>query len=79
MASNRISDARDERISKMTFASVYPLYLAKVEKKGRTQQELNEVIRWLTGFDGKKLQAMIQSEATFESFFGEAQSSPPVR
>jgi hypothetical protein len=79
MVSKRTTDAHDQRIAGMTFASVYPMYLAKVEKKGRTQQELNEVIRWLTGFDGKRLQAMIQSEATFESFFGEAQYSPPVR
>lgn len=79
MVNNRTSDAHDQRFANMTFASVYPLYLAKVEKKGRTQQELNEVIRWLTGFDGKKLQVMIQSEATFESFFGEATLNPNAR
>lgn len=79
MVNNRTSDAHDQRLANMTFASVYPLYLAKVEKKGRTQQELNEVIRWLTGFDGKKLQVMIQSEATFESFFGEATLNPNAR
>ena len=59
----------DERFAKMTFASVYPLYLAKVEKKGRTQEELHQVIEWLTGFDNEKLQEQIDKKATFESFF----------
>ncbi|MEM1202793.1 MAG: DUF2200 domain-containing protein [Acidobacteriota bacterium] len=53
----------------MTFASIYPLYLAKVEKKGRTQQELNEVITWLTGYDDQKLKALIDEEVTFDTFF----------
>ena len=64
--------AQRERIAKMTFSSVYPMYVAKVEKKGRTKQELDQVIRWLTGFDNKKLQEMVKSDATFETFFGEA-------
>ena len=53
------SGKQNERIAKMTFASVYPYYLAKVEKKGRTKEELHEVIKWLTGFDNKKLQVLI--------------------
>ncbi len=65
-----------ERIAKMTFASVYPHYVAKVEKKGRTKQELHEVIGWLTGFDEKKLQALIQDETTFEGFFQKAKLHP---
>lgn len=65
-----------ERIAKMTFSSVYPMYVAKVEKKGRTKQELDQVIRWLTGFDNKKLQEMVKSDATFETFFGEASLHP---
>lgn len=59
----------DERIAKMTFASVYPHYLAKVEKKGRTQEELDQVIAWLTGFDRPQLQQLIDQKATFETFF----------
>lgn len=53
----------------MTFASIYPHYVAKVEKKGRTKKELHEVIKWLTGFDEKKLKSLIKEEATFETFF----------
>lgn len=62
----------DQRIAKMIFASVYPLYLEKVEKKGRTKQELNQVIEWLTGFDNKKLQELIKERVTFETFFQRA-------
>ncbi len=59
----------NERIAKMTFASVYPHYLAKVETKGRTKEELHQVIEWLTGFDDKKLQQVIENQATFAEFF----------
>jgi hypothetical protein len=52
----------------MSFASVYPMYLAKVEKKGRTRDELHEVIKWLTGFDDRTLQGLIAGKATFETF-----------
>ena len=52
------SNTHNERIAKMTFASVYPLYLAKVEKKGRTKEELNQVIQWLTGFNNKQQQEL---------------------
>jgi hypothetical protein len=62
----------DERIANMTFASVYPLYLTKVEKKGRTKAELDQVIEWLTGFNKKKLQELIKEKATFETFFQQA-------
>ena len=62
----------DERIARMTFASVYPHYLAKVERKGRTREELHQVIEWLTGFDEKRLQKIIQKELTFEQFFQQA-------
>ena len=62
----------DERIAKMTFASVYPHYVTKVEKKGRTKEELHQVIEWLTGFDEKKLQKQIEEKATFEKFFQNA-------
>ena len=66
------SGKQNERIAKMTFASVYPYYLAKVEKKGRTEEELHEVIKWLTGFDNKKLQELIKEKVTFEEFFKRA-------
>ncbi|MCO4293039.1 DUF2200 domain-containing protein [Solitalea sp. MAHUQ-68] len=66
------TSTHDERIAKMIFASVYPLYLAKVEKKGRTKEELNQVIEWLTGFGDAKLQELINDRVTFESFFQQA-------
>lgn len=66
----------DERIARMTFASVYPMYVAKVEKKGRTRKELHQVIEWLTGYDAKKLQELIKEEATFETFFRKASLNP---
>lgn len=66
----------DERIAKMIFASVYPLYLAKVEKKGRTKEELHQVITWLTGFDNDKLQELINERVTFETFFQKATLNP---
>lgn len=61
--------AHHERIAKMTFSSVYPHYVTKVEKKGRTKEELHQVIEWLTGFDEKKLQELIEGKANFEEFF----------
>jgi hypothetical protein len=62
----------DARIARMTFASVYPHYVTKVEKKGRTKEELHQVIAWLTGFDDKKLQQLIEEKVTFEIFFQQA-------
>jgi hypothetical protein len=59
----------DKRIAEMTFASVYPHYVTKVEKKGRTKEELHQVIEWLTSFDDKKIQALIDQKVTFEDFF----------
>ncbi len=67
-----ITDATIQRVAKMTFASVYPLYVTKVEKKGRTKEELHQVIEWLTGFNNKKLQELIKEKATFETFFKQA-------
>jgi hypothetical protein len=66
----------DDRIAKMTFASVYPHYITKIEKKGRTIEELHQVIVWLTGFDDNKLQALIEEKATFETFFKQAKLNP---
>jgi len=62
----------DARIAKMTFASVYPHYVTKIEKKGRSQDELHRVIEWLTGFDQQALEALIEKKATFEEFFAQA-------
>src|SRR5690606_25203585 len=62
----------DERIAKMSFASVYPHYVTKIEKKGRTKEELHQVIEWLTGYDEKKLQKMIDEKVDFETFFNKA-------
>lgn len=70
------SSTHDQRIVRMTFASVFPMYLAKVEKKGRTRQELQQVIEWLTGFNEKKQQELIQAAVTFEAFFEKASLNP---
>lgn len=70
------SSTQDERIAKMSFASVYPHYLAKVQKKGRTKEELHQVIKWLTGFDDKKLNQFIDDKTTFETFFKKAKLNP---
>jgi hypothetical protein len=70
------TNKHNERIAKMTFASVYPLYLAKVEKKGRTKEELHQVIEWLTGFNNGKLKDLIEKKATFETFFQTASLNP---
>lgn len=66
----------DAKIAKMTFSSVYPHYVTKVEKKGRTIQELHEVIEWLTGFDEIKLKELIERKVNFEIFFKEANINP---
>ena len=66
----------DERIANMTFASVYPHYVKKMEKKGRSKKELLKVIEWLTGFDEKKLQKLIKENVTFETFFKKAKLNP---
>ncbi|MEM9412289.1 MAG: DUF2200 domain-containing protein [Planctomycetota bacterium] len=68
----------EERFAKMTVASIYPLYVAKVEKKGRTKKELNQVIYWLTGYTEKKLQSMIEKEVTFKTFFDKCKLNPKV-
>jgi hypothetical protein len=73
------SSNHDERFAKMTFASVYPLYLAKVEKKGRTREELHQVIDWLTGYDEKKMNKLIEEKVTFEKFFQNAKLNPNAR
>ncbi|MGJ5641129.1 DUF2200 domain-containing protein [Formosa sp. S-31] len=66
----------DERIAKMTFASVFPHYVTKIEKKGRSKAELYEVIEWLTGYNETKLQELIEAKVTFETFFKDAKLNP---
>ena len=70
------TSTHNDRIARMTFASVYPHYVVKVEKKGRTREELHQVITWLTGFTDDKLQQLIDSKATFETFFEQATLNP---
>jgi hypothetical protein len=66
----------NERLAKMTFASVYPLYINKIERKGRNIQELDQVIEWLTGFDKSKLNELIEQKVTFKEFFEQANLHP---
>ena len=73
------SNTHNQRFAKMSFALVYPLYLAKVEKKGRTREELHQVIAWLTGFNDKKLQELINENVTFEIFFQQASLNPNAK
>lgn len=66
----------DSKIASMSFARVYPLYLAKIERKGRTREELNLIIKWLTGFDTATLESLIERNVTFEEFFRLATINP---
>ena len=66
----------DEAMAALTISDIYPMYLAKIERKGRTKEELNQVIAWLTGLDDDALDAQISQDATFESFFGDATLNP---
>lgn len=68
---------RQQRIRAMSFASVYPLYVQKAEKKGRTKSEVDEVIRWLTGYSPEALAQRIEEKTDFETFFGEAPALHP--
>ena len=68
----KTTDKHNQRIANMTFASVYPHYISKVEKKGRTIEELHQVIEWLTGFDEVKLKSLINDKVTFKTFFKDA-------
>ncbi|NLR91481.1 DUF2200 domain-containing protein [Flammeovirga agarivorans] len=72
----KATQEQNDRIAKMTFASVYPHYITKVEKKGRSIEELHQVIEWLTGFNASKVQEMADANITFETFFEQAQINP---
>ncbi|MBX2874101.1 MAG: DUF2200 domain-containing protein [Saprospiraceae bacterium] len=72
----KVTDEHNQRIANMVFASIYPHYITKVEKKGRTKEELHQVIEWLTGFNETKLQALIEEKVTFKEFFQKASLHP---
>ena len=67
------------RIYTMSFASVYPLYIAKAERKGRTKAEVDQIISWLTGYGEKELEAQLKKQTDFETFFGKAPRINPLR
>ena len=73
------TDAHNQKIAKLTFASVYPMYVKKIETKGRTKEELHQVITWLTGFDDARLQELINEKVTFETFFRHASLNPNAK
>lgn len=69
----------DQRVAKMTFASIYPHYVNRIEKNGRTKEELHQVIEWLTGFDEAKLNEFIDEKINFETFFERANLNPKAK
>ncbi|PRX56652.1 DUF2200 domain-containing protein [Flagellimonas meridianipacifica] len=71
-----VTTEKNEKVANMVFASIYPLYLNRLEKNGRTKEELNQVIQWFTGFDQDALQALIDKKATFRTFFQKANIHP---
>jgi len=73
-----MNSKNNERIYKMSFAGVYPHYITKAERKGRTRQEVHEIIHWLTGYDESALQKILDDKINFETFFAEAQINPNV-
>ena len=72
----KVTPEHNKRVAELKFASVYPHYITKVEKKGRTKEELLQVIEWLTGFDENKLNELIERKVTFKEFFEEATLNP---
>ena len=72
----KVTAEKNEQVAKMVFASIYPLYLNRLVKNGRTKEELNQVIEWLTGFDEDKLQVLIDEKVTYETFFKKAKMHP---
>ena len=74
--SNSSMPEKPHRIYKVAFASVYPMYIAKAEKKDRTKKEVNEIIRWLTGYSQKGLEAELKQQTDFETFFAKARMNP---
>ena len=72
----KVTAEKNEQVAKITFASVYPHYLNRLEKNGRTKEEFHQVIEWLTGFDADKIQELIDEKITFKTFFQKAELNP---
>ena len=72
----KVTAEKNEQVAKMIFASFYPHYISRLEKNGRTKEELHQVIEWLTGFDEDKLQALLKEKATVRTFFEKAKMHP---
>ncbi len=72
----KVTHEKNEKVANMIFGSIYPLYLNRLEKNGRTKAELDQVLRWFTGFDQKTLQALIDKKATYSAFFKKAKIHP---
>lgn len=72
-----MKSSSDHRFYQMTFSSVYPLYIQKVERKGRTKEEVDQIIHWLTGYNAKSMKKQIDAKSTFETFFAEAPAYNP--
>ncbi len=72
----KVTAEKNEKVAEMIFGSIYPLYLNRLEKNGRTKEELNQVIEWFTGFDKDELQALIEEKVTFRTFFQKAKIHP---
>jgi hypothetical protein len=68
----KVTEEKNEQVANMVFGKIYPLYLNRLVKNGRTQEELDQVLRWFTGFDQKTLQGLIDKEATYKTFFKKA-------
>lgn len=71
-----VTAEKNKKVGEITFASIYPLYLNKIQKKGRTKEELNSIIKWLTGFDSKAIDQLINQRLSFNSFFLKATINP---
>lgn len=72
----KVTEEKNEKVANMIFGSIYPLYLNRLEKNGRTKTELNQVIEWLTGFDQSTIQKLIDEKVTFRTFFQKANMHP---
>lgn len=74
-----MKDEKNHRIYQMAVSKVYPMYIVKAEKKGRTKDEVDEVTRWLTGYTQKQLELQLKKQVSFETFFAEAKKINPLR
>lgn len=72
----KVTEEHNQRVAKLTFASIYPHYITKVEKKGRTKEELHQVLEWLTGFDETQIENLVEEEVTIKTFFDRASLHP---